>query len=646
MHQKLLLHVCSDECPVPIHIFTTLRARRGSREVDRRRADNGTAIPTDVPYLRVADDALKHVIAREWQESLTAEKLQLVACAVCARGTSRREAREVGADKINLTLLRNDNLPPQVLPRNYNFHAYKRALLCTKGMSSLHALGPLTMCATCHRELVTKQRMPKLCLANCLYYGYESLPPQVREAFETSTPLERLLVARARASRICYRYSLLTNPHSSIVPCQTWLTPQQVRGNILVMPQNSTHLNRVLPPPPETIRDTVCAVFVGNTKPTKQNIAKLSPILARKSRVSSMAQFLVAENLHYECDTAFHGYSSRNLDLLFGPEDTSKDTAVPCAMDIGFLEENDATRAATADYTTRNTEDEIPSADEPILMENVGYTCGDQSPVSYRDMKFKALTHCLTGGRFVRSQAGDRFVPDFENPSLLTWLFPHLDPWGIGGFHDPNRTIPISMEEQLKYLMQLHNSPFERDADFAFVYFNILQKKHILDSVKFRVKASRQRELISQLLSVDKSTLEQMTFQFDRNPAHEPQTREERDILDLINKVGTVLHDLPGTSGYKLNMRNEIRGLVNFHGTPAFFITLNPSDVHNPLVRLFVAEDVPYRTMEYGHELTEWQRKLTVADHPGACARFFHTMISSFITMILRYDQKERGLFG
>ena len=92
------------------------------------------------------------------------------------------------------------------------------------------------------------------------------------------------------------------------------------------------------------------------------------------------------------------------------------------------------------------------------------------------------------------------------------------------------------MEEQLKYLMQLHNSPFERNADFAFVYFNILQKKHILDSVKFRVKASRQRELISQLLSVDKSTLEQMTFKFDRNPAHEPQCHRRSTALTQVSR--------------------------------------------------------------------------------------------------------------
>ena len=38
LHAKLLLHSCVDDCPVLIHIFTTLRARRGSQEVDRRRA--------------------------------------------------------------------------------------------------------------------------------------------------------------------------------------------------------------------------------------------------------------------------------------------------------------------------------------------------------------------------------------------------------------------------------------------------------------------------------------------------------------------------------------------------------------------------------------------------------------------------------
>lgn len=62
-------------------------------------------------------------------------------------------------------------------------------------------------------------------------------------------------------------------------------TQKCVRGNILVMPQNSTNLTTMLPLPPEVICDTICAVFVGQAKPTKDTIGKLGPLLVHKSHI-------------------------------------------------------------------------------------------------------------------------------------------------------------------------------------------------------------------------------------------------------------------------------------------------------------------------------------------------------------------------
>lgn len=81
-----------------------------------------------------------------------------------------------------------------------------------------------------------------------------------------------------------------------------------------------------------------------------------------------------------------------------------------------------------------------PSDEDGLALENVGYTIGDYSPHSYIQMKLKAVTHCLQGGKFVASQLDSRPIQDFDNTQLLSWAFPHLDLWGIGGFHDPRHT--------------------------------------------------------------------------------------------------------------------------------------------------------------------------------------------------------------
>lgn len=663
--ERLSAHACGRCCPTVILIFRPLRRVRTEEQVERHRMTSAEASSdATTSYAQVADDGLRRSIIQEWQDTFKTEKFRLLVCGPCGRRTPPSQITLVDPTEFDLRLLRNDDLPRKVKPTTYNLAAYGDALMNPKGLVDPWHLDKVRMCEACRRALVGKRRMPRLCLANWLYYAREELPVAVRKAFDKCTFTERRLLGRARCSRISYRFTELRRKkdedhgdaaqHESGMPqtqdtsTNSYARSQRcMKGNVLVMPQNSTHLTAVLPPPPEVIRDTVCAVFVGRAKPTKETIGKLGPLLVRKSRVTHLINFIIQENVHYECDTEFHGYSQRNMDALFGPGTERQDEGIPCGLEVGFIEESEAIRASVSGYTEREpTEGGPPGDDGTLLMDNVGYTMGDESPVSYRDMKMKALSHCLSGGRFVRSQAGDRFMPDFENPSLLTWLFPHLDPWGIGGFHEPARVIPITMEEQLKYLMELDDSPFERDPDFAFVYYNILQKKAVCESVRFRVKVADQARVVQDLLSVDKSELERLISKFKTNSHYEPETQDQRRMVDLVNKVGTMLHDLPGTSGYKLKMRNEIRSLVNMRGTPAFFITLNPSDIHHPLVRLLSGDDIRLEHLEEGQELTDWQRMVMVARNPGACAKFFHTMISSFISIVLRHGKHTRGLFG
>ncbi|KAI0682583.1 hypothetical protein C8Q76DRAFT_637108, partial [Earliella scabrosa] len=654
IREKLLSHSCAHTCPVTLLTFTTLRVARTEEQIVRAVLDNERSLRIDEPseaYLREADQSLRDAIIREWQDCMSTANLRQVVCAPCARYAKEADVHLLHPSQFDLRLLRNDNLPSRVRPRTYDFDLYQRALLCPQGMTCTRELAPIRLCAECYKELIEKGRMPKLSLANSLYYGQDALPDHVAAALRRSSQFDRLLVARARGSRISYRFTELKQKRSGLDPddvaAYDQATAQRfVKGNIIVLPQNSTQLNSVLPPSPSVIRDTVCAVFVGSKRPSKETIRKLSPVLATKSTVKTIIEFLVSNNPHYARDTEFHGFSQRNLDLLFEEEDRNSDEGLPCAMSVGFLEDSEVIRGVAADYSRRNEETDHPQPDAEILMENVGYTSGDDSPIAYRDMKMKAIDHCLNRGRFIQSQSGDRFIPDFENPSLLTWLFPHLDPWGIGGFHDPHRRRPLSMEEQLKYLLSTAGSPFERDADFAFVYFNILQKKQVCDSVRFKVKASQQRTVVQNLLAVDKTLLARLIDTFKHNPNYVPQTVEERELLNLVNRLGTVLHDLPGTSGYKIKLRNEIRALVNHTGTPAFFVTLNPSDVHNPVVRVLCGHNISLEDATVGEPLAEWERKLLVARRPAACAKFFHLMISGFIDIILRYGKAGRGLLG
>ncbi|KAJ7777961.1 hypothetical protein DFH07DRAFT_570648 [Mycena maculata] len=63
---------------------------------------------------------------------------------------------------------------------------------------------------------------------------------------------------------------------------------------------------------------------------------------------------------------------------------------------------------------------------------------------------------------------------------MLTFTCPHLDPWGIGGLKEPMRSAAqqnLSFENQVRNLLLQDDLSFQQDPNFAYVCWNIMQKK-------------------------------------------------------------------------------------------------------------------------------------------------------------------------
>ncbi|KAJ6562862.1 hypothetical protein DFH09DRAFT_920516, partial [Mycena vulgaris] len=599
-------------------------------------------------YLDIPDEALRKTIIREWQSQMSTEALKLKTCAVCAKRTSAVNVDTVASHSLDLQLLRNEALPRKTWPTTYNFQAYGRALLCSAGLSNLEKPSLLSICIVCHASL-RRGDMPKFALANFLYYGQEALPPDVKEAFDQSSLFERMLICRVRYNSVSCRFKASDyDPNEEEDAQKTFLRDKRkgVRGNVMVTPLDVARLNDVLPPSPEAIRDTMSVIFIGKVPPTRQNLTKLRPVLVRKSRVKKMIQFLLEHNPHYGRLDGFRGYSEENLNRLFDSMDQGKDESVPCAVHVGHLAPNDAVESATGDYTRRNVDDDPESFSEQVLMENVGFTMGDDSARSFRDMKMLAVQRCLAGKPFLAHRRGSEFIRDFDNPYLMSLAFPEEDPWGIGGILHPFRKVKITAEEQVSHLLTVHGGRFQRHSEFAFFYYNVLRKQVVSANMRYKSPKNNYRDLIDKMLNVDLEKLASLREKCKLNPLYSPVDETEKSIITLMNSVGLVARHIPGSAGHKIKLRNEIRGVINYRGAPALFITLNPSDVDNPIVRLLSGEDINLEDIARGEDMDSWKRKIFAAENPAACAIFFDLMIQKFISIVLRYGRTGRGLFG
>jgi len=354
-------------------------------------------------------------------------KWTLIPCAVCGHSILKKDISVVQHDDIDFTTLQNVFLPKETLPTTYNFNVYQGAILCPQGLHNQECLGPVDMCHKCSSALVDNKQQPKDALANWHYTGLDELPNEIHDAFNSASIFDLMLVSHSRATRITQLYSNKKNaPNYGQDSSQS---QRYDRGNVSVIPQDSLAVRPLLPPDRVEIQTAMAALFCGGQeKPSAENIKKLSPVLVSKNRVQTMLDFLMSKNIWYqESGTVF---SPENLADLYSQDDEHNKQAFPKAADLCWLptDESDQVEGGNANYTDRN--EYVRSDDNSdVALDAVGYTAGDRSPQNYRIMKASALAWCLSREKYIKMQGGLKLLSD-RDPTMLTYLFPHLNPWG------------------------------------------------------------------------------------------------------------------------------------------------------------------------------------------------------------------------
>ncbi|KAH6893768.1 hypothetical protein BKA70DRAFT_1118870 [Coprinopsis sp. MPI-PUGE-AT-0042] len=490
-------------------------------------------------HLRVLSDTSKHELIMQWQERMSPHQLIRSPCSVCSKLAFAKDLCQVHGGKINLELLRNDDLDPKLLPKDYNLRAYKNAILCARGLVDTDNLGFMRICKPCLRDLRNKQ-MPRFSLANWLYFARDALPDGIREGMTQASQFKKALICRAR------EFGLKKDEETHRKPKRGdyYNTKKGMKGNLLVAPLDVLQVNSHLPPSQDTIRDTLCVLFLGAAdKVTPSTLKSCYPILVRKSRVKCLIGFLLENNPHYCQVAGFKGMSEENLNALF---EGRNDQGLPSMIGISYLEPDQALDNVTSDYVPPSL---FHNADEhdTLLMENVVFTMSDRTPQAFRSMKMAAISHCLNKGAYLRVDRATTPIPDFDNPYLLSWLFPHLDPWGIGSFHHPKRKRPISMQEQLSHLLQVEDRAFETDPKFAVVFYNIIRKQSVASELRFSAPLSKYQGIVNDLLSIDKIQLLQLSQKFQKDPLYFPQSQSEVEIMKTMKAVGLAATKVPGS---------------------------------------------------------------------------------------------------
>lgn len=589
---------------------------------------------------KLASNDFLSKIAQEWNSFFSDENFDTSPCLVCGERLLRKDARIVAKGEFTSDqkfLLQDQSLPTNLLPRHYDFKAWESAIIDPGAIYLENGVEKCRLCTSCYNFLFkSPPQMPPLALANGNYDAYACVPAGVQEAFEAATEIEKLIIGAARASRIHYKLS--RKPGSSQFGKPDQVSASYSRGNTIILPQNTVNFQNVIPGNVESFQDAVCILFLGSEPPTEEWINRQQPLIVTKSRVKLLIEWLV----NYSGNSVYTKLevSDSNLrNILREPR------GVPSFLLPSFV----SNRAELVGQNYASLESLGPrvagdSTYDPTVSQTTGYI----EPTLNRnsmESKIQALRHFRSGKPVFMIPRGQVPIDDLHDPSWLTAVWPHLDPFNLLGFHR-KRKVEVTLAAQVAHLLRMHHGRFATDPAFPYIMFNLIQRRENMKRAYYAIPDRSINTFEQDVRSLSPDMLNNLVAKLKKDSAYKPTDPEESVAFNLVRNMRIYNSHANGSDGKRIKFRREIQGMICRHGMYSMFITINPADKNNPLMLKLGGKDVSLADDINTHLFSAWDQEVFAAKRPDISAEFFDTMVQSFLHIVLKVDGTQQGLFG
>lgn len=658
-------HVAYEEgCPIRVlrkllkaHISSLKKGKHTRRQLEACRGGPNRHSACD-RWPAVVPEALKTKIVRLFKGETSSSALAEFTCACCAESCLikvdnkvnrfvrlttdfdlellRRQPSDSGTRAIHLSgtdegsrsmrMEVDDDAELGELEQDAPPMPIQSGLLCSyliepKGVLSTddyRKVAQVQLCKTCDVSL-KRHLLPRLAIANKLHLG--PVPPELRDL----TVVEEAMVSRCRAKAwiVQLKETDLALPN----------TQRGLKGNIIIYPQHPEGLMSILPPNIEDAMTPICVIFVGSSSPTKEWLEQhAKPLTVRKEKVRSALIWLKRHNPLYK-DITIDASAADSL-----PENSILPYHIECQRPNG---ESDV---LTSRYDANNVPIPRNCNDTPAIFDSVVISDVNVSSASSSELRAAALRHVKQKGAGFLQMPHDP-VPsnEFYDPDLFPLMYPTLFPFGSGGFEDRSRGRPVSLKNQVKHYFRLSDRRFQEHYSFLFTAFNIIQRREALLRTKLRVDSSQFERVAADLADLPFEAVHAVAERVSRGDATTATDEDEKRVLRLMKEVRGVTSTVPGSSQARIEMRNEIRGLMMTHGMPSFYITINPADVFNPIVKFLAGAEIDIDNLLPDQVPDYWEQSILVARNPLVAARFFNIYMKAFVKTVLGYDPNRRA---
>ncbi|KAF5343263.1 hypothetical protein D9757_015149 [Collybiopsis confluens] len=603
----------------------------------RRHADKLSSIKDAWPTLVPESQKQKYIDA--FRKMTSSENMVRFTCASCAAQSPTSERIVCKSGDIDMSLLNRPDMrehprypslkvdatwldPDCSSPHIYTHSSFPDCLLHPLGIheTSINDVS-LSLCKVCSSSL-RNGKTPPMSMANHLFVG------DVPDVLKGLSIVEEAMISRCRAKSCILRLKEEDG--------DTPITQRGFKGNVIIYPQRPEAVAKVLPPSLNELSAPICIIFIGSNRPSTAWLQeKAKPLSIRPGKVRAALVWLKQHN---------HLYKNLKIDHELLDALPDKFTL---PVHVEYISMSNDSGGLTAGYdpvSAPQSEDDCV-ADVDIQFESVVITDIDTTANS-NELRAAAVRHVKNGGAFIEAPHGPVPVNEFFNPTLFPLIYPTLYPYGLGGFESHKRSTPLSMKRHVKHLLNLHDRRFQEHPSFPFTVFNILQRRSMLLRTSVKAKKSNFEALAARFAAVTPEAVSAVATRYARGDHRSFRNAEEQQVLQLMNEVNVVTSSVSGSAASLVAMRNQIRALMMDQGLPSFYVTINPADIYNPLLKFLAGGEIDIDNLLPSDVPNSWDQSILIAKNPVIASGFFNIYMNAFIKALLGYDGQKQNLEG
>lgn len=236
---------------------------------------------------------------------------------------------------------------------------------------------------------------------------------------------------------------------------------------------------------------------------------------------------------------------------------------------------------------------------------------------------------------------------DPNQPNFFERAFPALFPYGRGGIESFDRPTMLDFRDHVRWCLLYHDRRFRKHETFPFIAFGISQRRQALYSAKLQMRRKVFESESHLLKTITAETLEK---------AQKQEAAGHKVVDPVLSKLWSHIHAtasrVSGSDASRISHRSKIWSTCAYLSPPSLWITINPDDLHDPIVQVFAGENIDLDKFLATLGPAKDQRARNVAEDPFAAAKFFHFIIRAIIETLFGVKSSHHkttstvGIFG